>query len=101
MIKTPLLRKYLFKYFVKELEEINDALLLPLGVKVQKVLSDLIDEKAISPDRIVNGLLHPSPQNTYRINYLIEENRGPVPHATTPAPYDAGRKRFRNQFNLV
>lgn len=98
MTKHPVLRKYLLNHFVKDLIEIKDALFLPLGPQVQKVLDSLVAEGVIGLDRIVRGLLHPSPNNTYRINYLISERRGPVPHATNPPAYDLGRKLFRDRF---
>lgn len=97
MTRHPVLRKYLLNYFVKEVDEMKDALFLPLGPQVQKVLDSLVAEGVIGSDRIVRGLLHPSGNNTYRINYLISEHRGPVPHATNPPAYDLGRKMFRDR----
>jgi hypothetical protein len=97
MTKNPLLRKYLINYFVKEMDEMKDALFLPLGPQVQKVLDSLVAEKIIESERIVRGMLHPSGNNTYRINYLISDCRGSVPYATNPVPYDTGRKLFRRR----
>jgi hypothetical protein len=97
MTKHPLLRKYLLEHFVSEVREMKNALFIPLGPQVQKVLDHLVHEKIVDDHQIIRGMLHPSGNNTYRINYLISESRGPVPHATNPSPYDHGRKVFRER----
>ncbi|HLF96648.1 MAG TPA: hypothetical protein VI457_05850 [Methylococcaceae bacterium] len=48
--------------------------------------------------RVIGGMLHPSGNCTYRINYLIGDRSAPVPHATNPVPYDQGRRAFRERF---
>jgi len=98
MTKQPLLRKYLLEYFTSEVEELKDAVFVGLGPQVQKVLDYLIQEHALKADRVVAGMLHPSGNCTYRINYLIGDRSAPVPHATNPVPYDRGRRAFRERF---
>jgi hypothetical protein len=98
MTKHPLLRKYLLGCFGTEVNEMKDALFLGLGPQVQKILDRLVQEGVLDNQRIVNGLLHPSGNCTYRINYLIGDREKPVPHATNPAPYDQGRKAFQDRF---
>lgn len=98
MTKQPLLRKYLLSYFAREVREMKSALFLPLGPQVQKILQSLVTEGVLHGERIVHGLLHPSGNCTYRINYLIGERQEPVPHATNPAPYDRGRQAFGERF---
>ncbi|MGB3312862.1 MAG: hypothetical protein WBB85_00455 [Albidovulum sp.] len=95
MTKNLLLRKQLLEHFVEEVRNLKDALFFSLGPKVQGVLDELATTGILPRDRIVDGLLHPSPNNTYRINYLLGNRRGPLVHATNPAPYDEGRTRFR------
>lgn len=65
---------------------------------VQKVLDRLIQERVLKPDRVIGGMLHPSGNCTYRINYLIGDRSAPIPHATNPMPYDQGRRAFRERF---
>lgn len=68
-----------------------------LGPQVQKVLDRLIQERVLNPDRVIGGMLHPSGNCTYRINYLIGDRSAPVPHATNPVPYNQGRRAFRER----
>ncbi len=98
MTKHPLLRKYLMENFAAEVEELKDAVFVGLGPQVQKVLGRLIQEGALNSDRVIGGMLHPSGNCTYRINYLIGDRSDPVPHATNPEPYDQGRRKFRERF---
>lgn len=98
MTKHSLLRKYLLEYFVEEVEELQESVFVGLGPCVQKVLNSLIQEGALNPERVIGGMLHPSGNCTYRINYLISDRSAPVPHATNPVPYDEGRQAFRERF---
>lgn len=98
MTKHPLLRKHLLENFVVEVEELRDAVFVGLGPQVQKVLDRLIHERVLKPNRVIGGMLHPSGNCTYRINYLVGERNSPIPHATNPAPYDQGRREFRKRF---
>lgn len=98
MTKHPLLRTHLIGGFADEIKRLQDALFVPLGPAVQKVMDWLTAEGLIDSRRITRGLLHPSPNCTYRIDYLIGDRLQPVPHATNPIPYDTGRTAFRNQY---
>lgn len=98
MTKHPLLRKYLLEHFVREVAAMKDVLFVALGPQVQKVLDSLVQERVIASDRLIRGLLHPSGNCTYRIDYLISDRNKPVPHATNPMPYDKGRVEFRERF---
>ena len=89
---------YLLENFAAEVEELKDAVFVGLGPQVQKVLDRLIQERVLNPDRVIGGMLHPSGNCTYRINYLIGDRIAPVPHATNPVPYDQGRRAFRKRF---
>jgi hypothetical protein len=98
MTKNTVLRKYLLNYFVNEIVETSGALIFPLGAKVQSVISDLVAKKLIDPDVVMNGLMHPSGNNTYRINYLISDRKEAPPHRTNPQDYDNGRNLFRKKY---
>lgn len=98
MTKHSLLRKYLVENFAAEVAELKDAVFVGLGPQVQKVLDRLVQERVLSKDRIIGGMLHPSGNCTYRINYLIGDRCEPVPHATNPVPYDQGRQTFQVRF---
>jgi hypothetical protein len=98
MMKHPLLKKHLLDYFVSEVIELNNAVFLGLGPMVQNILDRLTISGIIEKDRIIGGMLHPSGNNTYRVNYLVGSRGVPIPHATNPVPYDNGRRAFRNRF---
>lgn len=98
MIKHPLLKNNLLKHFVSEVEQIKEAIFFGLGPQVQKVLDHLVEQKILPADRVIGGMLHPSGNCTYRINYLIGDRAMPVPHATNPVPYDKGRNTFQKAF---
>lgn len=98
MTKHPLLRKYLLEHFATEVDELPAAVFIGLGPTVQKVLDRLVLDQAIAASRVIGGMLHPSGNCTYRINYLVGDRSGPVPHATNPEPYDRGRRAFKQNF---
>jgi len=100
MIKNLLLKKHLLDYFASEVTELDNAVFLGLGPMVQDVLDRLIIRGVIEKDRIIGGMLHPSGNNNYRLSYLAGSRDGPIPHATNPAPYDNGRRAFRDRFLL-
>lgn len=95
MTRNALLRKYLLEHFVQEVQDMPQAIFIPLGPQVQKVMDALVVQKVLPKERIIRGMLHPSGQNSYRINYLTGASRGAIPHATNPLPYDNGRLDFR------
>lgn len=95
MTRHPLLRRHLHDHFVAEVGELADAVFVGLGPQVQKTLDALVAQRILPRERVIAGMLHPSGNCTYRINYLIGDRSGPVPHATNPAPYDEGRRAFR------
>ena len=98
MTKHPLLKRHLLNYFVKEVSLLPDAIFVSMGPKVQQVLDRLVQQGVLDSRRIIRGLLHPSGNNTYRINYLVGNRDKPVPHMTNPIPYDRGRTAFRINF---
>lgn len=98
MLKSSVLRRYLLEYFVGEIDELKDAVFLSLGPKVSAVMQQLVLEGKIEQDRVIGGLLHPSGNNTYRLQWLMGNREDEVPYKTNPLPYDAGRRQFQNQF---
>jgi len=94
MTRAPILRQQLLAGFVEEVQALPDAVFVGLGPAVQKVLDKLVIEGVLPSKRVIGGLLHPSGNCTYRINYLIGSRSTPPPHATNPDTYDAGRAQF-------
>jgi hypothetical protein len=98
MTRHVLLRQHLLTHFVAEVEQLPTALFLSLGPQVQKVMTALVSEGVLDAARVLTGLLHPSGNCTYRINYLTGDRLAPIPHATDPLPYDAGRRAFQQRY---
>lgn len=98
MLGHPLLRRYLDEFFVREVQELADAVFVSLGATVQRVLEALVAEGVLPRERVITGMQHPSGQSTYRINYLVGPRSEAPPHATNVSSYDAGRDRFRKTY---
>jgi hypothetical protein len=98
MMRHRLLRQHLEDHFLKEVRSLENTLFFGLGPTVQRVLDSLVSLDELPGDRVIGGLLHPSGNCTYRIKYLVGGRSEPVPHATNPATYDAGREAFRARF---
>lgn len=102
MLKHPYLRDMIMNHLVPELQSIPNALLLPLGSTVEPVIQALYVEGLLK-NPCIYGMLHPSGNNTYRLDYLLGDRLSPPPHRTNIASYDAGRKSFQNKYlqNIV
>jgi hypothetical protein len=97
MLEHPFLRSLILEHFVCEIQSIPEAILFPLGEKVESVIRKLYENRLIS-NPCAYGMLHPSGQNTYRLNYLFGGRNGDVPHKTNVAKYDKGRDYFLQTF---
>jgi hypothetical protein len=93
-LKHPFLKSMVDEAFVPILRRLPAALVFPLGVKVASVIRKLVANEEIN-NPVAYGMLHPSDQNTYRLEYLCGSREDPVPSKTSVAPYDEGRMHFR------
>ena len=98
MLKHPLLRSHLLGHFAEEVKLLDKAVFIGLGPKVQSVLDLLVGQGHLAAERVIGGMLHPSGNCTYRINYLTGQRTTAIPHATNPFPYDDGRRRFKDAY---
>lgn len=71
MLKTPMLAAQLRRWFATEMAMLPDAVFVPLGPKVGRALETIAAEIAVSPDRVLSGLPHPSGANGERIAYFL------------------------------
>lgn len=96
---TVLLRDQLKQHFEQEVPLLPKAIFLTMGKVVEETMSMLVERGAISRDRVFSGMLHPSGQNTSRLQYLLLDQDGrskaKVPARTNIAHYDNGRARFQ------
>jgi hypothetical protein len=76
IIKTELLKKYIVNNFATEFQTLDNPLIIPLGVNVEKVLDFLAKQKVINPDSILNGFPHPSGGNGHRHKQFAHNKEG-------------------------
>ncbi len=77
LINNEFLMKYIYENFVDELKQLNNSdsiLIIPLGRCVEEVLFKLSEYKIIARNQILNGFPHPSGANVNRI-LQFSENR--------------------------
>ncbi|MBM6577944.1 hypothetical protein KCP91_16285 [Microvirga sp. SRT01] len=92
MIKNASMRRWLEVYTGSELALLDDAVFVPLGSKVAAGLRHLAALGAISTDRILDGLPHPSGANAERIAYFIGSKPADrLSTKTNPVMIDAAR----------
>jgi hypothetical protein len=76
ILRTPLLREQLFAGFVQDATLLPDAVYVPLGPVVCKVLEHLVEQGLIKRNQVLSGLPHPSPANQERIAVFMKRKAG-------------------------
>jgi hypothetical protein len=66
ILKTEVLHRHILEYTAGELNKLNNALIIPLGVNVSKVIVYLADNGYLNKESILNGFPHPSGGNGHR-----------------------------------
>ena len=66
ILKTEVLQRHILDYTAGELNKLNNALIIPLGVNVSKVIMYLADNGYLNKESILNGFPHPSGGNGHR-----------------------------------
>lgn len=85
-------------YFAKELEQLPDSIIVPLGPKVLEVLNWLERHGIVNSDRVLDGMPHPSGANAERIAYFLgRKPREALSSKTNPASLDSARERLREK----
>ncbi len=74
LLKTPILLKYIEHYFVDELSNLHNVLIIPLGKSVEEALLYLANHQMINEKQILRGFPHPSGANAHRFKQL-EDNK--------------------------
>lgn len=93
MLRQPLLRDHLLKYFGEDVRALPDAVYVPLGDKVAEALHFLVSQGMLRSNQILDGLPHPSGANAERIAYFLgKKARGALSAKTDPNKLDAARE---------
>ena len=74
ILENEVLYSYVKKYFYREIEELSDVLIIPLGKSVEEVLEQMIKENLIKEEQCLLGFPHPSGANGHR-KTQFEENK--------------------------
>lgn len=72
ILANSMLQKYTEQYFPGNIEGIEETLMVPLGVNVQKVLESLMARGLIKRHRLLRGFPHPSGGNGHRSRQFAE-----------------------------
>jgi hypothetical protein len=66
IVQSPMLRRYVDGVLSEELAQVPEALIVPLGKRVDEALSWLVGRRAVHSARILSGFPHPSGANGHR-----------------------------------
>lgn len=96
-IKHPLLRTLVEEHFGQMCGQLPEAVFVPLGPVPAKALAWLSANGVLSPNRVLDGLPHPSGANAERIAYFLgRKARNQLSSKTSPEKLDASRERLAN-----
>ncbi len=72
MLKTELLKKHIMESFTKEIVNMQNPLIIPLGVNVTAVFDYLTESGYVSPNSVLYGFPHTSGGNGHRHRQFAE-----------------------------
>ncbi|MDW7650300.1 MAG: hypothetical protein SCK29_08925 [Bacillota bacterium] len=73
IMKSSILRQYVFNVFAEELQLLTNTLVVPLGKAVSSVLESLANEGLVEKQRCLIGFPHPSGSNGHRVKEYNEQ----------------------------
>lgn len=73
ILDSEILLKYVEEYFYKEVKELKNVLIIPLGKAVEKILIYMIQKGIISEEQCLLGFPHPSGANGHRKEQFEKE----------------------------
>lgn len=95
MLRRPILRQSIFDHFAVEAASLRNAVFVPLGDRVAKVLDFIASEGGLSRDQILGALPHPSPANIERIQFFIgQKARSALSTKTDAAKIESARQQL-------
>lgn len=75
ILDNEVLESYLKKYFYKEVEQLPNVLIIPLGKAVEEVLELMINNNLIKREQCLLGFPHPSGANGHRKKQFAESKK--------------------------
>jgi hypothetical protein len=102
LLRTPLLQRYLLAHFAEQARRLPDAIFVPVGDTPAEALGFLASKGVIDPERILDGLPHPSGANGERVAYFLErKSREALSAKTDPGKLDRARSRLIDQVDRL
>lgn len=99
ILRTAILRRQLEEVCARELNALQDALVLPLGPKVHEALRHLAERGLIDSARVLPAMPHPSGANNERIGYFLGTKPADLPsQKARPDELVAARNALREAF---
>jgi hypothetical protein len=90
MTRHPMLQQQIRSHFAKEVEQLKNAVFIPLGPKVSEGLMWMAKENLIDSAKVLDGMPHPSGANAERIAYFLgKKKRSDLSVKTDPNKLDA------------
>ncbi len=88
-----LLREQVMAWFAEECRELDSAVFIPLGPKVNIVLEAMLQEEVLKPQQVLSGLPHPSGANAERISYFLDKkDKQALSNKTNPNLIDEAKQ---------
>jgi len=98
---SALLKKHL-QYCADIVQQMPEAMIVPLGPKVTEAMDILIQEGSLQDHRVLNGLPHPSPSNSERIQYFLGmKQRENLSVKTNPMIIDKAKESINQKMGLM
>jgi hypothetical protein len=95
IISTTFLRNLSERWLSEEAEILQDAFWIPLGKEAKAALDLQVARGTLSVDRVLDGMVHPSPSNAERIAYFLgRKPREALSNRTDPMVIDSGKVRL-------
>lgn len=95
MLKNELLKQHIDDYFIPIVQQLPNAIYIPLGKGVDEVLNYVCSLGYLNDQQILAGLPHPSGANAERIKYFLgEKPRDQLSRQTNPEQIDSAKSQI-------
>ena len=95
MLRNAFLRQHVEHYFITQIQNLPDALYIPLGQSVIEVLHYLSSLGYLSQNQILDGFPHPSGANAERIQYFLNlKTKDQLSNKTNPEKIDQAKQQL-------
>lgn len=102
ILANPFTRTEFQQWFVPEVAQLPQAVVVPLGPAVTQALDSLITSGSVPAKRVLTGLPHPSGANAERIAYFLgRKARAALSTKVDPDKLDAARVRLLSQVAAI